>query len=424
MAASLRLISPGDIPRECADPVDPGALKDAREILSAVRSGGEKALRAVAERFGEVSPGEPLIAGPAELRAAFEGLPPRDRALLERTAARIRSFARAQRAAVRDTTVRIPGGEAGHTIAPVSCAGCYAPGGRYPLPSSVLMTAITARAAGVKSVWVASPKPSRVTLAAGHVAGADGLLKVGGAQAVAALAEGVCVPRADVIVGPGNNWVTAAKSLVQGQCAIDMLAGPSEVLVICDDTCDPRTVAADLLAQAEHDTASRPIVLSTQRAVIDRVNAELSAQLAALPEPNRGTAAAAVRNGFGIVVGSVDEAIRISDSIGPEHLEVITRRAEADARRCGSYGGLFIGQLAAEVLGDYGAGPNHVLPTAGTSRYTGGLSVFNFLRIRTWMRIDDAAGGQELARDAAMLARLEGLEGHARAAECRLAAKL
>lgn len=313
----------------------------------------------------------------------------------------------------------IPGGEAGHTIAPMATAGCYAPGGRYPLPSSVLMTAVTARAAGVGKVWVASPRPSPVTLGAAFIAKADAVLAVGGAQAIGALAYGIgAVDACDIIVGPGNKWVTAAKSLISGICAIDMLAGPSEVLVIADHTGDAQTIAADLLAQAEHDVEARPILVSTSRNVIDQVNEALVQQLSVLPTGE--TARAAVRKGFAVEVASVDDAVAVSDKIAPEHLEVQVEGAKDVAFRCQNYGAVFIGHGAAEVLGDYGAGPNHVLPTGGTARYTGGLSVFTFLRVRTWMKMDDLAGGQVVVKDAVELARLEGLEGHARAAEKRL----
>src|SRR5207245_679723 len=220
--------------------------------------------------------------------------------------------------------VSVPGGVAEHQIAPVERAGCYAPGGRYPLPSSVLMTAVTARVAGVRDVWVASPKPQALSLAAAAIAGADGVLAAGGAQAIAALAYGAgpIAPR-DVIVGPGNRYVTAAKHLV-------------------------------------------------------------------------------------------------SNAIAPEHLQLDLREAPAVAPRLAHYGALFIGAGAAEVLGDYGAGPNHVLPTGGTARSTGGLSVYTFLRVRTWLRIDDRAGARPLLEDAVWFGRAEGLEAHARASERRL----
>ena len=295
------------------------------------------------------------------------------------------------------------------------------------------MTAVTARAAGCPTVVLASPKPAPITLAAAYVAGADVFLRVGGAQAIATMAFGLelpdpdtgtenkprKVPSCDVICGPGNMWVTAAKSIVSGKCGIDMLAGPSEVLVICDDSADAAIVAADLIAQAEHDVVARAILLSTCDILIDDIDAEVEKQVHALPEPNRSTALAALKQSFAVKCKDVDECIRISDDIAPEHLEVQTRNSNEDAFRCTNYGGLFIGVGAAEVLGDYGAGPNHTLPTGGTGRYTGGLSVFNFLRIRTWMRVDDNEKSQVMVDDSVVMARLEGLEGHARAAEQR-----
>lgn len=310
------------------------------------------------------------------------------------------------------------------------------------------MTAVTARAAGCPTVVLSSPKPAPITLAAAHVAGADVFLRVGGAQAIATMAFGLelpaaaadassgegdedgaaankkqkttrTVPSCDVICGPGNMWVTAAKSIVSGKCGIDMLAGPSEVLVICDDTADPVIVAADLIAQAEHDVVARAILLSTSQKIIDDVDVEVDKQVNALPEPNRSTALAALKQSFAVKCADIDECIKISDDIAPEHLEIQTCDSDAHARRCANYGGLFIGVGAAEVLGDYGAGPNHTLPTGGTGRYTGGLSVFNFLRIRTWMRVDDNKASQCMVNDSIIMARLEGLEGHARAAEQR-----
>jgi histidinol dehydrogenase len=300
------------------------------------------------------------------------------------------------------------------------------------------MTAVTARAAGCTTVVLASPKPAAITLAAAHIAGVDIFLRVGGAHAVATMAYGlmvvdadlatnngnidITVPACDVICGPGNQWVTAAKSLVNGKCGIDMLAGPSEVLVICDETANAKIVAADLIAQAEHDIVARAILLSTSAEMITQVDQEVLAQVTALPQPNQSTAMQALTQSFAVLCESMEQCIAISDDLAPEHLEIQTRDASAVAKACGNYGGLFVGKNAAEVLGDYGAGPNHTLPTGGTSRYTGGLSVFNFLRIRTWMRIDDPTECQEMVSDTIVMARLEGLEGHARAAEARKAA--
>jgi len=414
----LRLVRAEDVPavRRCA--VDRETLATAAAIVDDVRTRGEAAVREHAQRLGDLAPGAPMLVERGELARSLDAVGREGRAVLERAADRIRAFAEAQRASLRELTLAVPGGEAGHWIAPVERAGCYAPGGRFPLPSSVLMTAVTARAAGVREVFVASPRPAPATLAAAAIAGADALVAVGGAQAIAALAYGCgALPPCDAVVGPGNRWVTAAKQLVAGHVAIDMLAGPSELLVIADETADPRTVAADLLAQAEHDTDACAVLASTSPALIEAVEQELAEQLATLPSAE--TARAALANGYAVLARDLDEAVSLADRFAPEHLEVLTRDAEAVARRCGHYGGIFIGAGAAEVVGDYGVGPNHTLPTGGTARSAAGLSVLHFVRTRTWLRIDERAAAMDLYRDTARLARMEGLEAHARAAEIR-----
>lgn len=419
MTAQLRTISPADLPAMARNAVDMKTMQLAQNIVDNVEARGEPALRQYAEKFGDIAPGAPMAMGREALRNAFESLPAADRELLQRTANRIRRFAEAQRAALRDVTIDIPGGQAGHTVEPMEVAGCYAPGGRFPLPSSVLMTVVAARAAGVRTVVVASPRPVPITLAAAHVAGADLLLAVGGAHAVAAFAYGIegLVPRCDVVVGPGSPWVTAAKKIVSGSVAIDMLAGPSELIVYADDTASPAMVAADLLAQAEHAPDSLPVLVTTSEELIDRTNLELARQLDVLP--TRATAEESIENGFAVLAESESEALEVVDRLAPEHLELLCADAEAIAKKVKNYGGLFVGANAAEVLGDYGAGPNHTLPTGGTARFTGGLSVMHFLRIRTWMRIDDLGAASDLVQDAVALARHEGLEGHARSAELR-----
>ena len=313
------------------------------------------------------------------------------------------------------------GGRAGDRLVPVRVAGCYAPGGRFPLPSSVLMTAVTARVAGVREVWLASPRPSREVMAAGAVAGVAGLLGVGGAQAVAAMAYGVPpVPRCDVVAGPGNQWVTAAKLLLSDVVGIDLLAGPSELAVLTDENGDPALIAADLLAQAEHDPVALPILVTTHEPLVGRVEEELARQLADLPTAE--VARAALRNGFAVVAPE-EEALRCTQELAAEHLQLHGSRATDWEGRLDRFGTLFVGESVAEVFGDYGAGPNHTLPTGGTARFTGGLSVFSFLRRPTWLRLEGGRATDGLARDTAELARMEGLEGHARAAEARLGSR-
>ncbi|GBG24795.1 Histidinol dehydrogenase [Hondaea fermentalgiana] len=420
--AQLREVAAKDVKGLKLDPVDEKTLAGAQAILSDVEKDGEKGFLKHAERLGDLKAGQNFMIGKDELKAAFDALPEKDRGVLERTADRVRKFAEAQRGSIKDIEVPVPGGSAGHQLAPVRVAGCYAPGGRYPLPSSVIMTAVTARVAGVESVWVASPNPQPATLAAAFIAGADGLLAAGGAHAIGAFAYGLedKIPACDVIVGPGNRWVTAAKKLVSGLVSIDMLAGPSECLVMADSTADPAVIAADLLAQAEHDTDALPVLVTWDKELPAKVNAELKSQLETLTTAE--VASVAVSKGFYVIAADKEEAITVTSTVGPEHLEVMTTDAKADTARISSYGGAFIGQKSAEVIGDYGAGPNHVLPTSGSARYTGGLSIFTFLRIRTFLHMDDEDSTEqtELFNDAVHLARMEGLEGHARAAEARL----
>ncbi|MEM8835054.1 MAG: histidinol dehydrogenase [Planctomycetota bacterium] len=408
--ALLRRVNPSEITSVVKPPVDAETLDAARTIVDDVRDRGLDALRDHAERFGERTRDQPILLDTSAMSCAFESLDERDRAVLVRTAERIERFARAQRACITDLDTDVPGGRAGHTVVPVTNAGCYAPGGRYPLPSSALMTAVTARVTGCQRVVVASPGAHRVTLAAAHVAGADEFLAVGGAHAVAALAFG-CegFERVDVIAGPGNAYVTAAKQLVSGVVGIDMLAGPSELLVLADDSADPAVIAADLLAQAEHDTRAVPILVTTCDALPDLVEAQLRAQLDALR--TRDVAAQALANGYACVAPNLDDAIRVCDTVAPEHLEVMTRDAEGVGQRLRNAGALFLGATSAEVFGDYGAGPNHTLPTGGTARFQSGLSITHFLRLRTWLSIEDPAGSG-LIDDVRRLAELEGLAGH------------
>ncbi|MEM1185477.1 MAG: histidinol dehydrogenase [Planctomycetota bacterium] len=415
---SLRRVRPGDVGRQDRPAVTPTALADASKIVEDVRNEGEPAVRRYAERFGERAPGEPLILGPGEMDNALASVDGSTKSVLTRAADRIRVFAEAQLEAISPIDIEVPGGRAGHTVEPVAAAGCYAPGGRYPLPSSALMTAVTARVAGCSRVIVASPAAYPVTLAAAAVAGADAFFAVGGAHGIAALAYGYAgFEPVDVIAGPGNAWVTAAKQLVSGVVGIDMLAGPSELLVLADDSANPDLVAADLLAQAEHDDEAAAYLVCLSEEFAASVDGALRQRLETL-----GTAATArngLLHGFACVCDSLDEALAVTDRVAPEHLEVLTQDPEGVASRVRNAGGVFIGSNAAEVLGDYGAGPNHTLPTGGTARFRAGLSVASFLRLRTWLRIDDVEAGAGLASDAVALAELEGLEAHAASARLR-----
>jgi len=398
---------------------DDTTLATVRGMLEAIEKDGDAAIRSYAIKFGEISADESFVVDKTALKTAFDALPKAVQGVLTRTAERIRVFAQAQRDCLLPLKLPINGGFVGHDFLPVDVAGCYAPGGRFPLPSSVLMTAIPARVAGVGTVIIASPNPTIHTLAAAYVADADIFLKLGGAQAIGALAYGTSTtPAAHIVCGPGNRWVTAAKLVISAHTGIDMLAGPSELVVLADSTADPRIIAADLLAQAEHDDDALPILVCTDDALIDAVNAEIATQLENLP--TKATATAALDNGFAIYAKTLDDAIDSCNILAPEHLQVLTADAQNVSAKLRHTGGLFIGAAAAEVIGDYGAGPNHTLPTGGTARFKAGLSVMNFLRARTWIDITDARKTKSLYADAVALGRMEGLEGHARAAAARL----
>lgn len=414
----LKLIELNQLSMELPPAVDQQTLEATRAILDALRTGGEPALRGAISKFEQRPSDSRLTYYPLDFTQALNAIPTNQADLLRRVAGRIETFAQAQRETLADLQLPIAGGRAGHRWVPLRTAGCYVPGGRFPLVSSLLMTAVTARVAGVSQVWIASPVASPLMLAAAAVAGADGLLHAGGAQAVGALADGCGeIPRCDVVVGPGNRWVTAAKLLVSERVRIDMLAGPSELLVVADESADPETLAADLLAQAEHDSDARPMLVTNSLDLIRSVNQSLQRQLETLP--TAANARAALNNGFALRVDSWDEAVNACEAIAPEHLELQLRDAPKIAPRLSRCGCLFIGERSAEVLGDYGAGPNHVLPTGGTARYASGLGVETFLRRQTWLEIDSLEAAQETVQDAVSLAELEGLPGHAASAARR-----
>ncbi len=414
----LQCVTSSELGRRSSAALNGPTVDAARTIVNRVRVEGAAAVRGYAEQFAERGPDEPLVLDKDCMKTALDALPDSERGALQRTATRIRTFAQAQRAAIAPVDIEIPGGRAGHTIEPVESAGCYAPAGTYPLVSSVLMTAITARVAGCKRVVVASPGSSQVMLAAAAIAEADEFLAVGGAHAIASLAHGIDgFDPVDVIVGPGNKWVTAAKHIVSDTVGIDMLAGPSELLIIADDSAHPATVAADLLAQAEHDIDAVPMLLTTSRKLQVAVERELVEQLAGLPTAK--TSRVALGNGFSCLVASRAEALRLADLLAAEHVELLVEDPASFASAMTNAGAVFIGAASAEVLGDFGAGPNHTLPTGRSARFRAGLSVNDFIRLRTWVHVADASGAQDMIRDAAALARMEGLPGHERAATRR-----
>lgn len=399
-----------------AGTVFPPVPPEVGTILDDIRKRGNGAVFDWARKLDGFK-GGPFEVDPAKVREAPDKLHPELRGHLVEAIRRVEVFARAQKEGFRDFSTEVDGMVLGQRVLPVRRAACYAPGGRYPLPSSVLMGVVPARVAGVEEVIVLSPRLHPVTLAAAALAGADRVFDLGGVHGMAAVAWGLAgVPRADLVVGPGNRFVTGAKRLLYGDVGIDFPAGPSELLVIASPGARPAWIAADLLAQAEHDPDARPLLAVFDAALIAQVNAELKTQLAALPPDS--PARDSLRNGFAVVLAGDAEAVALADALAPEHLELQGARAEALEGRFHSYGSLFVGEDAAEVFGDYGSGTNHILPTSGAARFTGGVSVATFLKILTWQRTLPE-GRAPLAAQAAALARAEGLAGHAASAKMR-----
>lgn len=387
------------------------------QILNDIRRDGGDAVHRWAGRLDGHTGGGFEV--PQEsVQAARDGLDRETRAQLEDAARRIRTVAARQRELFTDLSFELDGVVLGHRVIPVERVACYAPGGRYPLPSSVLMGVIPARVAGVKEIAVLSPRIHPVTLAAAAIAGADRVFNIGGVQGVAAAAWGLAgLPRVDLIVGPGNRFVTAAKQALYGQVGIDFPAGPSELLIIADRTADPVLLAADLLAQAEHDPDALPVLVSPDEDLLERVRQELAVQIEAIPAAS--PARVSMTNGLLVRLSNWGDAVELADRMAPEHLELAGPEAEALADRLTNYGSLFIGSLSAEVFGDYGSGTNHILPTSGAARFTGGVWVGTFLRVLTRQRVR-ADGLPALARLAEGLARAEGLPAHAAAARLRI----
>ena len=341
---------------------------------------------------------------------------PRVRAALELAAQRIRTFHELQQDP--DVDVTLDGVRLELRVTPLARVGLYVPGGTARYPSSVLMTAIPAKVAGVTEIIMVTPGASPEALLAAQLAGVDRVFEIGGAQAVGALAYGTeTVPRVDKIVGPGNAWVASAKRQVYGEVDIDSIAGPSEVLIIADATANPSWIAADLIAQAEHDTEARAVLVTTSGVLPAQVDTELAYQLQDLPR--RAIAEQALReHGAAVLVATVDDAIEFANRFAPEHLELQIGGAREIAARCTTAGAIFIGAFSSEAAGDYLAGANHVLPTGGAARYASPLGVHDF-RKRTSLIEYDAAAAAAHAEAIAALAACEGLDGHGRSALLR-----
>jgi histidinol dehydrogenase len=393
-----------------------GAALDAvlpavKRIVADVRKGGDRALLGYAAEFDGLAGAGALRVTQEEMAAAWKALDPALRGALATAAAQIRRFAKRQLPRSWNASP-IEGLATGQFVRPLGSVGCYVPSGRHPLPSTLLMTAIPAQVAGVARIVVVSPKPAPETLAAAHLAGIAEFYRLGGAHAVAALAYGtaslLCV---DKIVGPGNLYVTAAKRLVAFDCAIDMLAGPTEI-VVTSERGDAAAIASDLVAQAEHDPEALAVFITTREDLARAVIAEAKLR----SRENAVAREALERNGYVFVAGSYEEACDITNWIAPEHLTV---DAASDLQWVENAGSVFVGRWSSQPMGDYISGPNHTLPTGGMARVRGGLSVYDFVKLITVQEYT-VKGLRALGPKAALLAEAEGLAGHAEAIRMRL----
>ena len=392
-----------------------------KQVLADVRSRGDAAVRDYAMRFDKVDLAAFEVTAD-ERKAAVAALDPQTRADTEFAIAQVRAFAEAQRATLLPLEIEtLPGLHLGHRIIPIERVGAYVPGGRYPLLSAPVMTIVPAKVAGCDEVIACLPPGAHQAMIAGsHLSGADRIFRVGGAQAIAAMAYGTeTIPAVDKIVGPGNAYVNEAKRQVFGHVGIDQLAGPSEIFVVADGSGDATTIAVDLLAQAEHDVRTRVGLITTDRALAEAVLAEVERQLAGLS--TAGVAEPAWRD-YGEITFCADETAMLaySDHIAAEHLQVHTRDPHATAAKLRNYGSLFIGVSASVVYSDKCCGTNHTLPTMAAGRYTGGLWVGSYLKTCTHQWLDDR-GVAAVAPPAMRQSASEGLEGHRRAAALRLA---
>jgi histidinol dehydrogenase len=386
-------------------------LPAVKRIVASVRKQGDRALLRYATQFDGLAGAEALRVTQQEMAAAWEAIDPALRDALTTAAKQIRRFAQRQLPASWNASP-IAGLTTGQLVRPLGSVGCYVPSGRYPLPSTLLMTAIPSQVAGVARIAVVSPKPAPETLAAACLLGITEFYRLGGAHAIAALAYGtVTLPRVDKIVGPGNLYVTAAKRLVAFDCAIDMLAGPTEI-VVTSDSGSAADIASDLVAQTEHDPEALAIFITTRNELAKEVIAE--AKLRSRTNPI--ARAALDRNGLVIVAANVEQARQITNSLAPEHLTVDTPGDLAWVQNAGS---VFVGRWSAQPMGDYISGPNHTLPTGGMARVRGGLSVKDFVKLITVQQYT-AQGLRALGPKAVLLAEAEGLTGHAEAIRTRL----
>ena len=385
-----------------------------KEIIADVRKNGNSAVKKYSEKFDGIET-DCRELSEDEIENAVKSLDDEVLKALKFSVRNVEEFAKAQLGSVKNTMVQADGAILGHKIISLEKVGCYIPGGNYPLPSTAIMTIVPAVVAGVKEIIAVSPKAKPVTVAAAKLAGATKIFNIGGVQAIAALAYGTeTIDAVDKIVGPGNKYVATAKKIVYGDCGIDFVAGPSEVMVVADNSANPEFVAADLLAQCEPDKDARAYLLCFDRDFAVKVDKCARKFLETLQTAD--IARVSYEKSTAYVVKDLQEAVEIANKKAPEHLELCLNEVENSVDLFRNYGSLFIGNYSAEVFGDYVSGTNHTLPTGRAARYTGGLSVFDYIKIQTFQKIENV---EKFAKYASILAEQEGLFAHKLASDVR-----
>lgn len=412
----MQIINYENIPDNFFDKIEFEAISSVEEIAKDVKHNGDEAVRKYSKQFDNEDL-ESFLVSEAEIKDAYSKVDAKTIQAIKKSIQNVKKFSETQLKCLKPLKTKIDKNELGHNIIPLESVGCYIPGGNYPLLSSAIMTITPAKVAGVKEIIACSPKIRPETMVACDLSGANKIYRVGGVQAVSAMAYGTqSIVKVNKIVGPGNKYVTAAKKYVFGEVGIDFLAGPSEVMIITDETANPEFVSADMLAQCEHDIDARAFLITTSENFAEKVKNYAQKQLESLS--TKEIASKSFEKSFAIIVKTIDDAIKLTNCKAPEHLELCFKDSKRFISKFTNYGSLFIGNYSAEVYGDYCSGTNHVLPTNEVSKYSGGLSVFDFIKVQTYQTISKS-GNCMISDFASQLAEKEGLQAHKLAADVR-----
>lgn len=412
----MKIINYENIEEDFFEKIEFESISSVEEIAKDVRNNGDEAVKKYIKQFDNEDL-ENLLVSKEEIKEAYTKVDEETIKAIKKSITNVQTFSKRQLKSLKPLKTNIDKNELGHKIIPLDSVGCYIPGGNYPLLSSAVMTITPAKVAGVKEVVACSPKIRPETIVACDLAGADKIYRFGGVQAISAMAYGTkSVSKVNKIVGPGNKYVTAAKKYVFGEVGIDFLAGPSEVMIIADESANPEFVSADMLAQCEHDVDARSFLICTSEEFAKKVKLSAEKQLEKLS--TKEIASKSFEKSFAIIVKNIEDAIELSNKKAPEHLELCFNKAEKRMDEFTNYGSLFVGNYSAEVYGDYCSGTNHVLPTNEVSKYSGGLSVFDFVKVQTY-QIISKGGNKIISPFASQLAKMEGLNAHKLASDVR-----